>query len=360
VHAIRNAWLRYGVATKAGLEKFVEQYADAYQRATRTSVFGRISEWRARPSTSDPAFVENPERRHFQRVPSAGGIHALHRFTVEQKGLDVSHAAFLLVGLPSAPECVPVIANLTTGQALVFLGNVGPGRRLWIRPVPPEEEDGAWGVEAQLEGDDVTGRLRSVSNLVPGTPWDDTPTTDHPQGRDVDDPPRPLELQRGQNDLWFLPVAHFDELGLDRFLFALPDLLLAQGRYDETGFDRALFFQDAAVSLRVSWVETEPASFEIHLPGGRVRYPATDELSMVEAEVQLLHESLSTAVRKLKPAGIRGAVEMRPMSEIQPQLDVLRTVLPATQREVGPTGRDAVPESGAVFDVTDLDESLFT
>ncbi len=359
VHAIRDAWLRYGVATKRGLQKFVEQYTDAYQRATRTTVVPRIAEWRAQPSTSDPAFVENPARRRFERVPTAGGIQALHRFTIEQNGLDVSHAGFLLVGLPSGPESVPVVANLTTGQALLYLGNVPPGQRLWIRPVPPGEEGGHWAVEAQLEGDDVSGRLRSVSGLVPGQPWDDVPSTGRPKGRDVDDPTRPLELRRGPNDLWFLPVAHFDELGLDRFLLALPDLLLAQGRYDETGFDRALFFQDPAVSLRLSWVETEPASFEIHLPAGRVRYPAGEPLDAVLEEVRLLGDSLAAAVRRLKPAGVRGAVEMRPMSEIQPQLDVLRAVLPLTHREVGPSGRDDLPDSGALFDVTDLDDSLF-
>ena len=77
-----------------------------------------------------------------------------------------------------------------------------------------------------LERQDVTDRLRTITNVVPGEPW----TT--PQ---VQAPARALRLGRGENRLLFLPVAHYDMLGLDRFLLALADLALEQGRWDAMG-----------------------------------------------------------------------------------------------------------------------------
>jgi hypothetical protein len=234
----------------------------------------------------------------------------------------------------------------------VFLGAVPVGQRLWIRAL-----DGG-SVEASLEGRDVTDRLRTIPVLSPGTPWDEPVDGNWP-------PAKALRLVRGENDLWFLPVAHFDELGLDRFLLALPDLLLQQGRFDETSFDRSLFYQDPALVLRVSWIETEPASFEIHLPAGgllgRVHEGETTELARARAQADRDHLALSLGdgAQKLKAAGVRASVELDSFSETQRQLDVLRAVMPIVQREVGPSGADRIREAGGVFEVTAFDDSIF-
>lgn len=343
VHALRNAMLRHGAVTRRALQGFVQEYVEGYRAASGTLAVPPITSWSPAPAPARPAFIENPQRRRYVRAPEAAGIEPLHRFTVEQRGLDETRAAFLLTGLTTAPEYVPVIANLTTGQALVFLGSVPEGGRLWIRPA----SDGF--VEAQLEGEDVTGRIRSVAGLTPGTPW---------SAAEVEGPARALTLARGTNELWFLPVAHFDESGLDRALLALADLLLAQGRYDRTQFDHALFAQEAAVILRMTWLETQPAAIDIDLPGGAlVNRSGELEESLVERE--RLAFSLGQAVARLKAAGVRAAVTLRPFGEVQGQVDRMTAVLPLVHREVGPSGADDLPDTGGLFEVTSYDDSTY-
>ncbi len=343
LHSLRNAMLRGGAVTVEALQGFVADYTRRYQAVVGVRAVPPITTWSETPSPGEPGFIETPLRRRYDRAPTFGGIEPLHRFSLEQKGLDETLGGFLLVGLPSAPESVPVIVNLTTGQALLFLGNIPPGARLWIRPT----QDG--GVDASLEGEDVNDRMRSVSGIEPGTPWSNAK---------VEEPARGLTLARGKNDLWFLPVAHFDALGLDRFLLALADLLLRQGRYDETAFDQALFYQPPAVVLRVTWVETQPASFEIHLPAGSLLNPPNG-LDRALQDRDRLGYSLNQAVQKLKAAGVAAEVQMRPFLETQGQMDRLTAVLPLTNREVGPSGADRLPDAGGVFEVTDFNDSTF-
>ena len=345
VPALRDARLSRGAVTPAAIQTFVADYARGYQAAVGITALPELPrvDWPDEPQPGAVAFVENPRRRRYVRAPLIGGIEPLHQFSVTQRGLDESPVGLLLAGLPTAPECVPVIANLTSGQALIFLGSVPPGARLWLRPLA----DGT--VEGRLEGTDVSDRLRSVSGLVPGVPWNESR---------VERPARALVLRRGRNALWFLPVAHFDALGFDRFLMALPDLLLAQGRYDESAFDHALFYQDPAVVLRLSWVETEPASFEVHLPGGSLRNLSGElEESLVERD--RLTFSLNLGVQKLKAAGVAAAVRLRPFAEEQRQSDALTGVMPIVQRERGPSGADRLPDSGGVFEVTRFEASTF-
>jgi hypothetical protein len=343
VHAIRDAMLRRGAVTRRALEQFVVDYSRRYQAATGVRVWDTAQAWVPEPSTGGPALVENPLRRRYDSAPPTGGIEPLHQFSVVQKGLDETSAAFLLVGLPTAPESAPLIANLTAGQAILFLGTIPPGARLWIRPVPGGD------LEAFLEGQDVSGQMRSISGLQPGSAWSNL---------QVQQPARRLTLKHGKNDLWFLPVAHLDVLGLDRFLLALADLLLQQGRYDQVRFDSALFYQDPAVLLRMTWLETEPASVDIYLPPGRLLSPA-GQLDESLAERDRLQFSLNSAVQGLKAAGVRAAVEMPPFREVQGQLDRLAAVLPMTSREAGPSGADRLPEVGAIFEVTDFDDSTY-
>ena len=338
VHGIRDARLRTGAVTVDALQGFVASYSQAYERSVRIQVLPETLIWGVDTAQNELVFQENPFLRRYDRMPS---LEPLLRFTVTQNGLHETPASFLFVGLPDAPESVPVIANLTTGEAIVFLGNVPPGARLWLRPTD------AGDVQGFLEDEDVTDRLRSISNLQPGLAWT-APVA----------PARTMTLARGENEMWFLPVAHFDALGLDRFLLALADLLLTQGRWDESFFDRALFYQHPAVLLHMTWVETQPATFEIKLPAGMLRSRA-GELAESLLERERLRLSLNTAVQRLKASGVRAAVSLEAFGEIQPQGDHLRILSAPVFREVGPTGADSFPDAGGLFEVTGFNDSTF-
>ena len=338
VHALRDARLRDGAVTVEALQHFVVDYATAFERAVHVDVLPPDLVWGDDPERGNLVFAEMPPaRRYDRRAP----LEPLTRFTVSQRGLDETRAAFLMIGLAEGPESVPLIANLTTGEALVFLGNVPPGARLWLRPT----DDGH--VTGFLEDEDVTDRIRSVPDLEPGTPWD---------GEDT--PARAITLARGDNELWFLPVAHYDALGLDRFLLALAELRLTQGRWDSAVFDHALFYQEPAIALFLTWIETQPATFEIRLPA-RWLVSRAGELEESLAERDRLALSLDRAVDRLRASGVRGTVRPAPFDDIQPQSDHLRIVAPLRVREVGPTGADRVPDAGGIFEVTGYGDSTF-
>lgn len=343
LHALRNAMLRNGAVTRGALTGFVEEYTAAYRAATGSIVVPPIAAWSDTHSGHLPAFVENPPLRRVEHVPASGGIAPLQRFQLQQRGLDDTMIGFVCTGLPDQGEYVPLLANVTTGDALVWLGHLPVGQRLWIRP----QLDGT--VTAELEGRDVTRDLRSITGLVPGTPW---------TSAQLATPPRALPLVRGTNDLWFLPVAHFDRPGLDRALMVLADLVLAQGRWDETQFDRALFAQDAGLTLLLTWVETQPATVEITLPAGLMR-SRTGELEDALVERERLAGALALAIGRLKPAGVRASVALTPMTDQQGQMDRLVATMPIVQREVAPVGADTLPDAGGLFGVTEFDGSTY-
>jgi hypothetical protein len=343
VHAMRSAMLTEGAVTVAGIQVFVEEYTRRFQAATQIGAVTRLGQWSETPSTSLPAFIENPARRLYERVPGSGGTEPLYQFEIVNQGLDETHAAFLLTGLADGPEYVPLIANMTSGQALVFLAPVPPGARLWITPTDDS------GVRAMLESTDMSDKLYSVTSLTPGVPWGNSA---------VQRPGRAITLKRGANSLWFFPLAHYDALGLDRFLLSLPDLLLQQGRYDGSSFDHTLFYQEPALIVRVSWVETQPARFEVALPAGALLSPR-DHLDRALEDRDTLERSLNDGVNKLRACGVVSRVALQPFAEFQRQMDFLRAVLPMTHRENGPTGADRLPDAGGIFEVTSYEESTY-
>jgi hypothetical protein len=333
VHSQRDAMVFGGGVTIQALRGFAESYSESYEEATGV-----------RLQNTRPVVVENPPIRKFGRPPViADDTVPLTRFTVETEGLDETVASFLLMGLPAAPESMPLIANLTTGDALLFRGNVGVGQRLWLRASPDRT------MTATLERSDVTSRLLSIRDLVPGTPW--TPAQ-------IQTPAQAIRLVRGENLLWFLPVAHFDELGLDRFLLSLADLALTQGRWDDVVFDQALFYQEPAVMLKVTWIEAQPATIEVRVPAQSVRrrVPATGEPQQAR---DLLSLAIGTGVNRLRAAGIRSAVRLLDFTEQQRSTDYLTGVLPIRVSETGSTGIDEFPDKGGLFGVTEFGDSTF-
>jgi hypothetical protein len=342
VHAFRDALVERGAVTRPAIQRFVEDYVAAFNAASGAEVIGDVVRWSDSPSPSGPAFVENPPRDRIERTPTTGGIEPLHQFELEHRGLEPSPASFLLVGLPEGPESVPVVVNLTTGRALLVLEQIRPGERLWLR----SEGDA---VTARLEGRDVSASLRSVAAVVPGQAW---------AQEDVQTPAHPLVLLPGVNRLWFLPVAHRDVRGLDRFLLALAAGDLREGRFDETPVDRSLFYLDPAVSLHAAWTEAEPAAFDVRLPAGALVHDAGG-LDASRRDRDNLGGSLDGSVARLRAAGVRSRVTLDPFAERQFAQDALLSIQPLVQREIGPTGADSTPDAGGIFGVTEFDGSTF-
>lgn len=365
VHALRDARLRYGAVTVQALTHFIAGYTTGYRRAGRADAVPPISadpdDWRRQPPplTAEaeapvrqpdlldrPTLIESPPRRVVQRVPPVGGLEPLHAWQAINRGLDEVPASLLYVGLPTGPEPVPVLINVTTGQAVVYTGTVPPGARLWLRPTV----DGA--VTAELDGEAVTDQVYSVASVVPGQAW---------RADEAVRPAEALRLARGANDLWWLPVAHYDRPSLDRALLALADLTMRQGRWDQTGFDRSLFYQEPALRLYVGWMESQPARYQVRLPGHRLLRRATSEGGLPAALDQRaqLRDALAAGVTKLAAAGVSGEVVYAVADDVQRQQDRLRLVLPRTHREVGPTGADRLLDAGGLFDVTPFEGSTY-
>lgn len=332
VHAQRDATLIEGAVTVGGIERFLADYTRGFEDATDIAFEHRPAE-----------LVEFPRRRRCAAAPAVGGLAPLSRFSVDMTGLDETVASMLLTGLSTGPESMPVIVNLTTGDGLVFFGNVPQGQRLWLQA----HDDG--GVTARLERTDVTGQLRSLTGLVPGTVWN---------ASQLQSPPRALPLTRGTNELWFFTAAHFDALGLDRFLLGIADLALKQGRWEETQFDHALFYQDPAVQLRMTWVETEPASIQVRLPLGVTRRRATAP-GRAEHDREQFATSVGAGVARLRAAGVRDEVLALSFGETQATTEFLTGMQPVTIREAGAPGGERMPDKGGVFGVTGFGDSTY-
>lgn len=384
VHALRDALLKYGAVTVRAAINFAASYTNSFQRAldfrTVLTLSADPEDWFRFPTPIDseppppademfdhaawlsalranqPALVENPTMRRLQRAPDIGGIEPLHRFSVKNRGLDSSFLGALMVGLPSGPEYAPALINLTTGEGIVFLGAVPPGARLWLNP----DQDGL--VTGILEGEDVSHKLRSIEGITPGTAW---------SAEDATSPARAPRLVPGDNDLWFLPIAHYDVPGLDRFLLALADLTMHQGRWDQTNFDHSLFYQDPAAQLHVGWEETRPACYRIDLPAGWMTSPAPspgeevgedgmhDKLAESLAERQRLEFSLNEGIDRLRPAGVEAEVVLHPFREVQGHSDRMTGYLPRRLRDPGPGGAVRLVDGDGMFDVSEFNKSIF-
>lgn len=339
-HALRTARLEHGAVTGHALRVFTQLYAEAFDAANRIQALPPFDSWGDEFSRIGHALVENPPRLRSTRIGGPGPVEPL-RQEVVNGGLDAAPLSVLLTGGQQS-EHVPVLVNRTTGEALAYFGELRQGERLWLQAQP----DGS--VTAQLGRTDVTDRLRGISRVVPGTPW---------EASDVG-APRALLLEPGANDVWFLPVAHFDVPGLDRALLALAGLDLTEGRWDQSAFDHALFYLDPAAYLDLSWFERLPATVEVDLDAGWLQSPSGDLDDALEAREQLVG-SVGTGVSRLAAAGVAAEVRFRPLHDSQRQLDHLTFVSGMAQHEVGTVGIDTLTDSGALFGVTDFDGSTY-
>lgn len=342
VHAMTAARLRAGAVTREALRILVDTYAEGFQRAADVELVPPIRAW-AREPDDGPALVEQPRRFRSARLPVSGGWEPLARLDVVNAGIDPAVWAVVITGLPDASEFAPLVANRTTGHAVVYRGRVPVGARLTIAPRADDRATFA----ADLDGRDVSEHLDTYEALVPGPagPGERSP---------ADLAPR---LARGTNELWFLPLAHYDTPGLDRFLLAFAEDSLRQGRFDETTYDAALFAQDPRMAAWVAWVEAAPAALEIRLPG-QVMQTAAGQAASGLAARERLEQGLDVAVDRLAGAGIAADVVLTGHHERQPSRDRLAAIFPLRVTETGPTGRDGLVDAGALYDVTEFDDSV--
>jgi hypothetical protein len=329
VHALRDAMLEKGGVTVEAIEWFVTEYVTGMHAATGVDALSESAK-----------VIENPRRRQYARIPELGALSPLQQFTLTNSGFGTVPLSLLLTATGSDRESTPLIVNLTTREALLFEDEIPNGKRLWIRARGDE-------VRASLEGEDVTAKLRSITELEPGTPWKASQVG----------AAKPLTLIADVNEFWFFPVALYDVAGLDRALMTMPDLSVSEGTFDASGFDRAIFWQPPALVLWASWEEEAPAAFEVHMPAARMLTKKRAAEAVPERDV--LGASTAKGVQLLRAAGVRSEVVMHAFAETQGQLDALRLVMPIELREMGSSGADALVSHGAVFGSTSFDDSTF-
>lgn len=335
--AMRRARLTRGAVTVEALEGFVEDFLGAFPRAG--NYVRPIDGWSSEPVDDGYALVEFPPRLRAERL-SGEAVSPLARAVVQHRGFEDATADVLMIGQGEG-EFLPLLVNLTTGQGLFWKGPVAAGQRLWIT-----ESEGV--VEARLERTDVTAALVGISRVTPGTAW----TADELTA------PTGLRLVPGANELWFLPVAHYDEPGLDRVLLGLADLELTQGRWDASAFDRALFFQDPGLTIDVAWWERSAGTLLIDIDAAPLRsLPGAGDEGLAARD--RLQSSIDRGVASLAAAGVDQRVRFRTLHDSARQLDALVGVSGIRVREIGTVGADRIRSSGGVFGASDLDESTY-
>lgn len=275
-----------------------------------------------------PAFVEFPLRRRRARqlLEQGGLLRPLARITLENTGLFPAPLQGVIRGVKDAKTAVPLIANLTNGQVMVYRGFVACGQSLVIGVDP----DGAF--TAHLDGTDVSADFTTGTGFAPGEPF--TPAI-------PDDDPTPLMLERGTNQLWAFPLALYDQPSLGTGVFAMPGADVGQGRWEGDGathppFGKALFEQPPALSLDLYWDERTPASFRFLIPAGVVRREAGGEMD-APTERERLFTLMEATVDSLRAAGVDGHVAARPLRETQHQTDRVRVLDPTRLAETQPT-----------------------
>jgi len=294
-------------------------------------------------------FIENPRRERYSKslADRNGNVPYLFRWSETNKGLDDTTVEIHISGLQHFRTVSPVLVNLTTGSLLCFAGRIGSGQTLTIRRANPDGPSNDRKLTATLDGNDVSHQLFGVEGFQLGIPFSKQQQT-----------PEPLvpALRRGVNEWIFLSVGYFDVRGLDSFFFSIATEELREGVFDETAFDASLFPSGAIAKLEMTWIETEPASFEIRVP----RYLVMEQLSTAPEAIYLdVAQALESSIEGLRAAGVKGLVSFVPFTEKQQQTIKVHLPWKVLDRELGPSGETRSIELGARFGDAALDSSRF-
>ena len=299
----------------------IRGFVDGYLRNAQEALESTLVPGLSATKGTEEAYRHPPVREHFrplvfrefptrERRSAAlasrdGQVPVLFRWTEANGGVEDSLARFRISGLAGRRTVVPLLANLSTGEMILFADRLVAGAELEIRP---GEGDDPRRATALLDGVDATDRLHSLSGFTLGAPFDPS---------QYDPEPRLPSLPRGESEWLFLSVGLYDVRGLDNFFFALADEELREGRFDETRFDRSLFPSEARARVEMAWTEREPASFEVEVPRWIVIEPpgaAPDHRPHL-----LVAQALEHALSSLHAAGVRTSLRFTPFVERQEQ-----------------------------------------
>lgn len=297
-----------------------------------------------RPKFRPLRLIENPprEKQSTTLLARGGRVPYLYRWTESNRGLSDTVARFTLTGLEGGRTAVPIVANLTTGDMFGYMGTLRFGQTLvFTMPDVPDPQNPRASV-ATVNGHDAGASVFSMSDFVLGVPF----TKD-----ELDSQPRLPRMVRGANEWISISAGFYGVKGLDHFSFAIAGEQLREGVFDQTFFDESVFPSGTVVQMQMNWTETEPASFEVHVP----RYiTVAPGLSMHEQ----VADGLSESIMELHAAGVRADVVFDPFLEMQPQKVSGRVSWVVIDPEPGPAGRDQV-SVGARFGDSPLGASRF-
>ena len=274
----------------------------------------------------EAAFVEFPPvvRRSAELVERQGLLRPLDKVTLTNKGLQATPLQAAIRGVAGGLSMVPVLVNLRNGMVLAYVGDLRCGQELRLGA----DEHGK--LTARLGDDDAQGSVYTGTGFAAGAKF--TPVVPDPE-------PQPLMLERGENVIWFFPLALFDQKSLGSAVFGMPESKLEQGRFgsksgtpEGTSFDDSLFEQPAAVSLDLWWEEARPASFRFEIPAGAVARKAAGG-GDAHQDRERLFALLGQTVELMRAAGVEGRVEARPLRERQLQDDRGRAQPPVVGAE---------------------------
>jgi len=348
-----------GALGPSDIRKFVHDYLVGAEDALKVTL---ILGLRGVPEDSVDPWQRTDKRKFFEPLELAefplvtrrskalaargGFVPVLYRWTETNRGLEDSTATFRIMGMGSDRTAIPVLLNITTGDMILYHDRLTAGALLEISL--DEDAENERTARATVNGADVTHKLRSVSGVELGRA--ETLV-------DLDESPQLPRFRRGDNEWIFLSVGFFDLPALDRTFFALADGMLREGRFDETQFDQSLFPSGSLAYLDMSWVESEPASFEVRVPRNVVSAPSgrPDDA----APYDLVADALRRSLQSLHAAGVRARLRFMPFTEQQPQF--IRTTFSwmRPDPETGSAGTRDELSLGMHFGETKLGRSRF-
>jgi hypothetical protein len=348
-----------GAVTRDALDQLLVSLLDGAQKALdlrycALSQIERVFKDPPAQSQTDPIFVEFVPviKRNPDLVAKQGLLKPLEKITLVNKSLFRAPLQAVIRGLAGLKTVAPVLVNLTNGNVLGFAGDCACGRELRLTV------DGTEKLHATIDDTDVTKYLYSSRGYKPTR--DFTPIT---AGSQLE----PLMLERGENILWFFPLALYDIRSLNSGVQGIPSPDIMHGRWgDRTSgtpegskFGLSLFEQNPAVSMDLWWEERMPASFRFEVPAGSVlREKGIPHQEFIEQQNRLF-KLLKQTVALLRGAGVCGTVEPRPLQTVQRLNDRGRVWTGAMEPEETRVESRLRAMSG-LFDSRTLNDSYFT
>jgi hypothetical protein len=274
-----------------------------------------------RPRYRPLVLAENPRRDRVSRdlARRGGRVGHLQRWADRNAGLTDAPARITLTGAPGGRTTVPLLVNLTSGEWIGYGAVVPTGRRLEIAAASATSRRAV----ALLDGTDVSDRLLGGSRFPPD---------DGLRPADARAPSVPL-VRRGDNAWMFASAGLFGVRGVDRTFLAFADAAMAEGAFDATVFDHAIFPVGPAAHLELGWIEREPASFEVRVPRGVTVEPA-GRASLAAS----VGDALGVAVGELRAAGVAASVVFLPFEETQAHLPSVEPSWISLPSETAPVG----------------------